>query len=104
MLVTLIACADRDIDVLASVRNKVCACKTASCAEQEMTLVPQNVVKSTHAQELARAIQDCFARRLAAERPTTDPDAEGAADTPEAPEPTQAPPPQGAAASAANKR
>lgn len=99
MVVTLIACADRDIADLTSVRDKVCACQTASCAEQELTHVPKTMVKSPHVQELARAIQDCFARRLAAERPTTDPDAEGSANVPEAPEPTQAPPTQGAAAS-----
>jgi hypothetical protein len=100
VLVALVACADHDIDGLVSVRDKVCACKTASCAEQEMTHVPSGPIKPTrHAQELARAIQDCLAKRQAAERPTTDPDAEGAADTPEAPEPAQPPPSQGAAAS-----
>jgi hypothetical protein len=100
MLVVLVACADRDVDGLASVKDKVCACKTASCAEQEITHVPKTTVKSRHVQELARAIQDCLAKRKAAELPTAEPDTEGSADTPEASQPTQAP---GAAASAAKQ-
>ena len=74
MLVLVVAaCADPHVENLAAVRDKVCACKTASCAEQELGQISQAPIKSTpHMQDLARAIQDCYAKRLAAERPAAD--------------------------------
>ena len=86
ILVTLVACGDHDNERLTAIKSKVCACKTASCAEQEMKLVPEQSIKSTHrTQGIARAMMDCIARLQEAERPSTDPDEEGAAPPPAEP-------------------
>ncbi len=91
ILVTLAACHDHNTERMTAIRDKVCACATASCAEQEMKRVPESAIRSTHrTQEIARELLDCFAKRQAAERPSTDPDdettaegsAEGSAATP----------------------
>lgn len=80
ILVTLVACKDPGIERLEAVKAKVCTCRTASCAEQEMKQVPQGTIKSTpRAQALARDMMSCLAKLQEAERPTTDPDAEGSA-------------------------
>lgn len=93
ILVTLGACADSDTERLSAIKAKVCACTTASCAEQEMKAVPEQAIKSTHrTQGIARELLDCVARLQAAERPDTDPDAEDDAEPPVA-EPSVAEPP-----------
>jgi len=75
ILVTLVACNDQDAERLTAIKMKVCACKTASCAEQELKRVPEAPIKSTHrTQEIARDLLDCMARLHEASRPTTDPD------------------------------
>jgi len=75
ILVTLVACNDQDAERLTAIKVKVCACKTASCAEQELKHVPETPIKSTHrTQEIARDLLDCIARLQDAERPSTDPD------------------------------
>jgi hypothetical protein len=98
ILVTLAACNDPDVERLTAIKANVCACKTASCAEQEMKLVPQSAIKSPHRmQEIARDLLECLARLQAAERPAADPDAEDTAEPPGTPspgaEPPAAPPP-----------
>lgn len=96
ILVTLAACRDPVVERLAAIKAEVCACKTASCGEQAMKLVPQGTIKSTHrTQTIARDMLDCLAKLQAAERPTTDPDAEDPATEPPAPPPEGAttPPP-----------
>jgi hypothetical protein len=91
ILVTLVACGDHDNERLTAIKSKVCACKTASCAEQEMKLVPEQSIKSTHrTQGIAREMMDCVARLQEAERPSTDPDEEGAEPPPT--EPSEATP------------
>jgi hypothetical protein len=78
IIVTLVACNDHGAASLAKIRAQVCACKTASCAEQAMKLVPQETIESTHrTQGIARDMLDCLAKLQADERPITDPDAEG---------------------------
>jgi hypothetical protein len=80
ILVALAACNDHGVQSLTKIKAKVCACKTASCAEQAMKLVPQEAIESTHrTQGLARDMLDCLAKLQADEQPTTDPDAEGSA-------------------------
>lgn len=75
ILVTLVACNEQDAERLTAIKMKVCACKTASCAEQELKHVPETPIKSTHrTQEIARDLLDCVAKLQEAERPTTDPD------------------------------
>jgi hypothetical protein len=75
ILVTLVACNGQDAERLTAIKVKVCACKTASCAEQELKRVPESPIKSTHrTQGIARDLLDCVARLQDAERPTTDPD------------------------------
>ena len=79
LLVLLVACRNPDTDRLTAIRDKMCACKTAACAEQELKAVPQGVIKSTHrTQTIARDLLDCLAKLQDAERPDTDPDAERA--------------------------
>jgi hypothetical protein len=93
ILVTLVACNDQGAERLTAIKSKVCACKTASCAEHEMKLVPEQPIKSTHrTQEIARELLDCVVRLQEAERPSTDPDEEGTAEPPIAEPPTGAPP------------
>ncbi|HMG55283.1 MAG TPA: hypothetical protein VK601_17420 [Kofleriaceae bacterium] len=90
ILVTLVACKDHNVEQLDAVKHDVCACKDASCADQAMTRVPTASLRSTpRTRALARDIVDCRAKLEAAERPSTDPDAEGSA-----------PPPTGSAAPA----
>lgn len=85
ILVTFAACRDPQIERLATIKAEICACKTASCAERAMKLVPQGTIKSTHrTQTIARDMLDCLAKLQAAERPTTDPDAEEPAAVPPA--------------------
>jgi len=77
ILVMLAACDDHGVARLTSIKSEVCACKTASCAEQAMNGVPKETIKSTHrTQAIARDMLDCLAKLQAAERPTTDPDEE----------------------------
>ena len=96
ILVTLVACTESDTARLSAIKAKVCACKTASCAEQEMKLVPQGTLKSTHrVQAIARDMLDCRAKLLAAERPSTDPDADEPAADPATAAPGAAEPPAG---------
>jgi hypothetical protein len=86
ILVTLAACHDPNTEQMIAIKDKVCACTTASCAEQEMKLVPERAIKSTQrTRELARELLDCLAKRQAAEQPSTDPDAEGDAEGDAAP-------------------
>jgi len=83
ILVTLLACKDHDLETLADVKSEVCACKTASCAEQAMKRIPRDTIKPTRtARTLAREMMDCRAKLEVAERPSTDPDAEGNAAEP----------------------
>jgi hypothetical protein len=82
ILLTLAACHDPDVERMAAIQQTVCACKTASCAEQEMKRVPSAAIKSTHrTQELARELLDCLSRLQSDERLSTDPDDEQAPDT-----------------------
>lgn len=74
---TLAACGDRSVEQMTAIKDKVCACKTSSCAEQELKLVPEHIASTHRTQVIARDVLDCLARLQAAERPTTDPDAEG---------------------------
>ena len=100
IVVTLAACADPNIETLEVIKGKVCTCKTASCAEDEIKLVPQSTIKSTHrTQGLARSMLDCLAKLQAAERPAapdtdTDTDSEAEHDHPQGPQREQPPPAQ----------
>jgi hypothetical protein len=95
LVVTLTACTDHDTQRLTSIKAEVCACQTASCAEQAMKGVPQHPQKSTHRKQvIARDMLDCLAKLQAAERPTTDPDAEDPdAEDADADPPAAIPPP-----------
>jgi hypothetical protein len=87
--VLLGGCNDHGAAKLTKIKNKVCACASASCAEQALADVDKAGAVANHrTQAIARAMMDCLAKLEAAERPTTDPDAEGAADgSAEAPAP-----------------
>lgn len=65
---------------LTDIKRDVCACKDTRCADQAMSEVPKTSIRSTpRTQAIARDIMECRARLEAAERPSTDPDAEGSA-------------------------
>jgi hypothetical protein len=85
-------CADRNAEALESIRTKMCECESASCAQQELQHVPNDTKPTPHTREIARAMLDCLAKRLEAERPVTDPDAEAPAGEPGAPAPAAAAP------------
>jgi hypothetical protein len=68
------ACGDREVAELERVRDKVCNCKTASCAEDAMKAIPppresSDGRRNRRAQLVAREMLDCFSRLLEAERP-----------------------------------
>src|SRR3954454_6196052 len=80
ILVMLVACTDHGVERLTEVKRDVCACKDTRCADRAMSEVPKASIRSTpRTQAIARDILECRARLEAAERPTTDPDAEGGA-------------------------
>ncbi|MBC7974057.1 MAG: hypothetical protein H7138_03665, partial [Myxococcales bacterium] len=82
----LLACNDQGAGTLTAIKTEVCACTTATCAEQAIQRVPQREIASNRRnQTTARDMLDCLAKLQAAERPSTDPDEE--ADT----EPSGAP-------------
>lgn len=86
MLAALGACSDDDVAELRAVKDEVCACKTAACAETALKKVPAPKGPSTaRAQELARQLQDCLIKAYDRERPTQDPDAESVDDAGVAP-------------------
>lgn len=71
-------CNDHGAGALTEVKAKVCACKTASCAEQELQRVSQHQIDSNHrTQTIAREMLECVAKLQDAERPSTDPDEHG---------------------------
>lgn len=72
-----IGCRDEGLARLADVRETVCACKDAACAEAAMKVVPATQVKSNaRSQKVAREMLDCLAKLYAKERPETGPDEE----------------------------
>lgn len=76
--VALAACKDRAVERMEAVKREVCACKDAACADQAMNRVTAGSIKSNaRTQALARDMVECRARLEAADRPNTDPDAEG---------------------------
>jgi hypothetical protein len=81
----LLGCDDHGAAALTAIKTKVCACTTASCAEQEMKQVPQREIASNHrTQVIAHDMLECFAKLEAGERPSTDPDDEAPAAQPSA--------------------
>ena len=73
--IALAACGDSQEAKLERVRDAVCACKTAGCAEVAMKEVPQKDIESNHrTQKLAREMVDCLSKLYDQGRPTTDPD------------------------------
>ena len=74
------ACRDARLEELQSIRNEVCACKTAACGEAAMKRLRQDGVRSDHvAKKLAKEMIDCLHKLYLSERPSTDPDAEAPA-------------------------
>jgi hypothetical protein len=99
ILVTLVACTDHGVERLTRIKHDVCACKDTHCADQAMSEVPRVPIRSTsRTQAIARDMVECRARLEAAERPSTDPDAEDGAGSDE-----DSPAPAGSAAPAPAK-
>ena len=70
------ACGGHGEAELEHVRDAVCHCKTADCADQAMKTLPQSALESTpRTQHIAREMLDCLYRLYEQGRPTTDPDA-----------------------------
>ncbi len=70
-----IGCRDPAVSRFDGVRETVCKCKNALCAEQAMKVVPSmKVMPNPRSQRIAREMLDCLAKLLAADRPTTGPD------------------------------
>jgi hypothetical protein len=104
ILVTLVACKAHDVEEMTAIKTEVCACKTASCADQAMARVPKESIGSNpRTQALAREMIECKVRLDAAERPVTDPDAEDSTANPAAREQTAAPAPAPPAPPAATR-
>lgn len=70
------ACEGSEAEKLEKVRDQVCACETATCAEAALDKVPKGKVEaSPKARRIAREMLDCLAAIHEAARPTQDPDA-----------------------------
>jgi hypothetical protein len=77
-LIAFTACKDQKIEQLDAVKRAVCTCKDAACADRALGQVPSATIEATpRARAIAKDIMDCRAKLEAAERPTSDPDAEG---------------------------
>jgi len=77
LLALAAGCRDPGITELEGIRDEVCACKTASCAELAMKRVATTDVPNSHrSQTIAREMMDCLSKLYEAERPATGPDAE----------------------------
>lgn len=77
ILFALAACGDSQEAKLERVKDAVCACKTAGCAEKAMKDVPQKEIESNHrTQKVAREMVDCLSKLYDEGKPTTDPDAD----------------------------
>lgn len=81
MLVVALAlvagCRDPGVVELEGIRDEVCKCTDAKCAETAIKRVPQVDAPNDHrSQKIAREMMDCLAKLYEAERPTTGPDAE----------------------------
>ncbi len=77
----LLACNDHGAGTLTAIKTEVCACTTATCAEQAIQRVPQREIAANRRnQTTARDMLDCLAKLQAAERPSTDPDEEADAE------------------------
>ena len=67
-------CHDQEVAKLIEIKEAMCACRTAECAEKLMRQIPQRDARSTpRTQAVARQMLDCLAK-LEIARPTTDPD------------------------------
>lgn len=78
------ACGDREAHKLAKIRDEVCACKTAQCADEALAKLPKKDIRSTpRAQKIAREMLDCVSELYKANRPNPDPDATTDPETPE---------------------
>ena len=72
----LAACGDREAHKLAKIRDEVCHCKTAKCADEAMARLPTKDIQSTpRAQKVAREMLQCLSDLYEADHPTDDPDA-----------------------------
>ena len=70
------ACGNRRTAQLEQVKEAVCACKTASCADDAMKALPSKDIPSNpRTQQIAREMMDCLSKLYTEGRPTTDPDA-----------------------------
>jgi hypothetical protein len=97
LVIPLGACRDGREAQLAKVKETVCGCKTAGCAEAAMKDVPQSEIVSNHrTQLLARQMLDCLAKLYDEQRPDSDdepapaPSTETAPTGPETSEPASA--------------
>lgn len=71
-----LACTGSDAKKLEKIRDEVCACKTAACAEAALERVPTGKIASTpRAQHIAQEMLGCVAALYEQGRPTQDPDA-----------------------------
>lgn len=71
------ACRDNEVEKLDKIRDAVCSCKTAECAEAALDGVPKTNVESTpRTQRIAREMLNCLAELYNEGQPTQDPDAE----------------------------
>lgn len=77
------ACGDAQVERMEAIKEEVCACETAACAEAAMQRVQQQKLEAKpKVQRLARDMMACFAKLLEDGQPSTDPDTESAEPTP----------------------
>ena len=70
---SLAACGDREAHKLAKIRDEVCHCKTAQCADEAMAQLPTKDIRSTpRAQKVAREMLDCLSELYKADLVTSE--------------------------------
>lgn len=73
----VLACGDAHVERMQALRDEVCDCKTAACAEAAMQKVEQaKLDPKPKVQRLAREMMECAAELMEQGRPDVDPDAE----------------------------
>ena len=75
--ITLCGCHDPELEKLRDVRNQVCKCETAECADAALGELDPHAKRTDHrAQAIANEMLTCLAKLYANGRPITDIDAE----------------------------
>ncbi len=72
--IALAGCTDKQVEQVKTIRDEVCACKTASCGEEAMKKLPASAPGGHRAQKLASEMMACLSKLYLKDRPDENPD------------------------------